>query len=450
MVEHNGVTLQMEVIPERLDELRDILQKIVDEGVEDNHLVPFRQIDTAHYARWVILGVGEFGKRRKRLPLQLFYSASVDGPVDGHLEQLVEHGQSALDKIYPCCKGYPQDRTLNGTETLNYLKQHKISSTFYTGIVGVSLGRVHKEADLYTRIQKFLDGTQKELQGLGPKEVREKIQFFVKSQPDLSWALKRDPFSFSTWMKIYGKLVRLVGILAFFVISGLIQLIGLLFALPAILHIITLVGTAGLGIMLIYVIGITLLMRIDELRSSAEGPTAPDDWILKMQERETLIVQNQWSAGENIRNRSIRRVYQKSFLWLVTQISPIVFIPTVHAARWLQINNNRELAFFTNFDGTSEGYFHTFIDQLDIAKGINMVFGSAKSFPITKWIRNRGAITNRSGYLRVIRSTQTITNVWYCAVKHLSVENIKNNKHVRRDLFGSLSVEKTEAWLRRF
>lgn len=461
MVVHKGVTLQMDIILgksgdpdefEHLDKLRDILSGIVKAGVETNSLVPFEKIDTAHYARWVIMGMGEDGPKKNE-KVQLLYSASVDGQENDHLKQLIEHGREALDQLYVHCEGYPDPASITDKQRLRYLKRHKISSTFYTGIVGISVNRARKESELYTRIQTYLDkaNAQGDLDGLNGTSVRTKIQDFVKDEPGLKWALKPNPFSPKVWLQIYGKLVKLVGILAFVILSALTQLLALfLFNLPPTLNTITLVGTVGLGLLLIYVIVLVVLVRLDELRSTDKAKPVSDEWIAKMQNRETQIVQNQWSAGQNLRPRGIRKVYQYSFLWLVTQISPIVFIPTVHAARWMQMNKNKELAFFTNFDGTSDGYFHTFIDRLDIAKGINMVFASAVGFPVAKWLRQEGAITNRSSYLRIIRVAQDITDVWYCATQHLSVENIKNNKFVRRDLFGKLSEEKTLKWLKRF
>lgn len=461
MVVHKGVTLQMDIILgkpgapdefEHLDKLKAILKGIVQAGVETNSLVPFEKIDTAHYTRWVIMGVGEHGVKKDH-KVQLMYSASVDGQEDNHLKQLIEHGSEALDKLYVHCEGYPDPANITDEQRLRYLRRHKIKSTFYTGIVGVSLNRAKNESELYTRIQKYLDqaNAQGELDGLNGQSVRTKIQDFVKSEADLGWAKKPDPFSLKAWFQIYGKLVRLVGSIVIMALLALIRLLALfLFDLSPTLDIITLVGTIGLGLLLLYVIIIVVLVRLDELRSTDKIEPVNDEWIARMQNRETLVVQNQWSAGQILRPRGIRKVYQYSFLWLVTQISPIVFIPTVHAARWIQINNNSELAFLTNFDGTSDGYFHTFIDRLDIAKGINMVFASAIGFPVAKWLRNEGAITNRSSYLRIIRVAQDITDVWYCAIKHLSVENIKNNKFVRKDLFGSLSEEKTQEWLKRF
>jgi len=461
MVVHKGVTLQMDIILgtpgapdefEHLDQLKAILKSIVQAGVETNPLVPFEKIDTAHYTRWVIMGMGEDGPKKDQ-KIQLMYSASVDGQENDHLKQLIEHGREAIDKLYVHCEGYPDPSSITDEQRFRYLKRHKISSTFYTGIVGISLGRARKEGDLYTRIQGFLDkaNAKGDLDGLNGTAVRGKIQDFVKGQADLKWALKANPFSLKAWLQIYGKLVRLVGMLAFMVLAALTRLLSLfLFDMSSVLDIITLVGTIGLGLLLLYVVIVVVLVRLDELRSTDKIKPVSDEWIGRMQNRETLIVQNQWSAGQPLRPRGIRVIYQYSFLWLVTQISPIVFIPTVHAARWIQINKKKELAFLTNFDGTSDGYFHTFIDRLDIAKGINMVFASATGFPVAKWTRERGAITNRASYLRIIRVAQDITDVWYCAIKHLSVENIKNNKLVRKDLFGSLSEKDTLTWLKRF
>ncbi|MEL6537181.1 MAG: hypothetical protein AAFQ98_17300 [Bacteroidota bacterium] len=81
-------------------------------------------------------------------------------------------------------------------------------------------------------------------------------------------------------------------------------------------------------------------------------------------------------------------------------------------------------------------------------RSMNLMYGSTVGFPTTKWLIKEGA-NSRSGYMRVTRSAQYKTNLWYCAVPTLSVENKKNNRKVRQGLSGSMSEKKAQAWLRR-
>lgn len=450
MIVHTGVTITANIIPGKVDTLKALLQDIVSQGVEHNPFVPFAKVTTAHYARWVIFE-SQLDAYGKTIPAQLLYSASVEGLENDHIKELIEVGQKGVAGIYACCEGFPQGAEVNDKSTYNYLRKHRIGSTFYSGIVGISLERARAEGVLYERIQSFLDdaSNSEDLSQLSSSQVRSKIQDFVRGEKDLQWALKRNQFSLKGFFQIYGKLIRLVSIALFLVLSLILFALGHFINFPEALSIVSLAGSAILGAVLFFAIAVILLMRLDELKPPIPFKEVSDEQILERQSRETLLVQTQYTARENMKPRWIRTVYETVILMTVKQIASVFFIPTVHAARWLQINERRQVIFISNFDGDSEGYLHGFIDLKNVAKSMNLVYGSASGFPMTKWLIGEGA-NDRQGYMRITRKAQAITNVWYAAIKNLSVENIKNNKRIRKGLSGKLSEEQTEEWLRQF
>jgi hypothetical protein len=448
MTVHNGVTILVNIDPLRIDKLKQVLQDVVDLGVEDNGLVPFSKISTAHYARWVILD-SEPDAYGDMLPAQLLYSATVDGSEKDHINELIAFGRLGLEQIYACCEGFPSGNGLTDSSIFNYLCKGRISSTFYSGIVGISLKRVRDEGCLYERIQSFLDETAltKDLSKMNPQEVRSKIQDFVRGERDLQWALKPSKFSIKSYFQIYGRLSLFILIVIFLLLSLITFIIGNFVNLPATISVIALSGTVIFSVLLLFSILLLLLMRLDEFKPAISFDEATDEQILEMQTKETLLVQAQYTARGNMKPRLIRTIWQTTILFLVKQIAVTSFIPTVHAARWFQINNRKQVVFVSNFDGDSEGYLHGFIDLKSVRKNMNLIYGSSLGFPKTKWLRGEGC-TDRQGYMKLTRKLQTQTNVWYCAVKNLSVENIKNNKRIRKGLFGPMSEEKTKQWLR--
>ena len=111
------------------------------------------------------------------------------------------------------------------------------------------------------------------------------------------------------------------------------------------------------------------------------------------------------------------------------------------------INDNTQLLFLSNFDGSWEHYLGEFIDQA--AGGLTAVWSNAVGFPKTRWLVGEGA-RDEQRFKAYARNSQVYSQLWYSAYPHLTNINIENNKAIREQLWGDLNLEAVKAWLRRF
>ncbi len=456
MAFHKGVTLLTEVNPDQLEDLEKVLKEYNDQIEAESPDAPFSQFDHVHFARWSIL------YERRDVPCNsddytphtLLYTASVDGHEKDHLAHFVEHWPEGLDRIYGCCSGYPGNAKDHGQEVFRWLDKQRLKSTFYSGIVGLSLDQLRQEDILHQQIQGYLDKDQGELSTLTALKVREKIQDFVKSQVDLSWALTPAKMDGTSKWQTYGPLYRMIGFLGFCAISLITWILNYIIPfMPTWLNAVTSVGGAIFVLVILFLVLLFIGMRLDEIkekkRPPCERPPRSDEEIAEILGAEHSLVQTHYTAVEFTKNRMIRYIWQTVILWVVTRLSPTIFVPTVHAARWFQIPSKKQVIFVSNFDGDSESYLHAFIDISAIVRSMNLMYGSTVGFPTTRWLIREGA-NSRQGYMKVTRVAQAKTNVWFCAIPHLSVENKKNNKMIRAGLSGTMTEQEAQAWLRRF
>lgn len=456
MAFHKGVTLLTEVNPDQLENLEKVLKEYNNQIEAESPNAPFSQFDHVHFARWVIL------YERQDVPCNsddytphtLLYTASVDGYEKDHLAHFVEQWPEGLDRIYGCCLDYPGSAKDHGPEVFRWLDKQRLKSTFYSGMVGLSLDQLRQEDTLHQRIQAYLDESQEGLRALTAIQVRNNIQDFVKSQTDLKWALSPAKMDWTSRWQTYGPLYRLIGVLGLSALCLIAWIVNCFTPfMPIWLYAFTSVGGAIFLFVVLFLVLLFLSMRLDEIKekkqSTCERPPRSDEEIAEILGAEHAVVQTHYTAVEFTKNRMIRYIWQTVILWVVTRLSPTIFVPTVHAARWFQIPSKKQVIFVSNFDGDSESYLHAFIDISAIVRSMNLMYGSTVGFPTTRWLIREGA-NSRQGYMKVTRVAQAKTNVWFCAIPHLSVENKKNNKMVRAGLSGTMSEQEAQAWLRRF
>ncbi len=173
--------------------------------------------------------------------------------------------------------------------------------------------------------------------------------------------------------------------------------------------------------------------------------------IRELVNRETRIVQAQFSAVGNIKPGGVRLATMLFLLRITNFLAPYLFskgklsgIPTVHFARWIIVNKGRQMIFLSNFDGNSESYLRDFINIA--GKQLSLMFCHTIGYPKTRLMVIGGA-DDADGFMRWARKFQTITNVWYSANKNVSVKNIFNNSKIRDGLYGSMSEEEAGKWL---
>ncbi len=119
---------------------------------------------------------------------------------------------------------------------------------------------------------------------------------------------------------------------------------------------------------------------------------------------------------------------------------------TIHFARWVFLDDRRRLIFASNYDGSLESYNDDFVDK--VWWGLNPVFSNGVGYPRTSWLFFGGAKQEQQ-FKDYLRNHQAPTQVWFSAYPDLTALNIENNARLRAGLYGEMSSEETQEWLRR-
>lgn len=144
---------------------------------------------------------------------------------------------------------------------------------------------------------------------------------------------------------------------------------------------------------------------------------------------EDFVFQNQFSQIMLMKPGRARLFTLKLFFFVTRVLIRLFFvegklmgIPTIHFARWVLLDGNKRLLFFSNFDGSSTQYLGDFIDES--GWGLNAIFGNTQLFPRIWFLVFRGAY-DEMHFLGWSRSTQIPTQVWYYADAQVT-QSIRN------------------------
>jgi hypothetical protein len=414
-------------------ELAILLQQI-DAAVDTNDIIPFKQIPGIHFARFVILDKGPDIKGNS-IPARLVFTTNYDMPLDAHLRSLVAVAGKGLWRIFSMCEdspsgtpartGYDAATNKYDAATLeNFLASHnKKAETFYVGVGYRSVQQIHNEDVLRNAINDFADSNQLNFQRQPALAVRQQIIDFVHSRPELQWARTPETPASAGWnIKFYGQLM-------------LVILLFLLF-LPVIIP---------------FVIIWMLIMLGHEMAEKDDPDPVTNAHIRELVNRETQIVQAQFSALGNVKPGKFRLATMLFLLRATDFLAPYLFskgklsgIPTVHFARWLIINEGRQMLFLSNYDGNAEDYLRDFIHIA--AKQLTLMFCHTQGFPRTRLMVFGGA-QDAQGFMDWARYKQIITNVWYSANTEVSVMNIYQNNKIRNGLYGTMTEAEAKKWI---
>jgi len=260
----------------------------------------------------------------------------------------------------------------------------------------------------------------------------------VANDPGMSWAykpitnLKRDKITMLLPLVFFGLVMAtslVFLILSFFIDAIGLKIGGLIF--PAFL----------LGMVMLF-----LLLRLNEKNPHIPNGEVPDEKIRKIVALEKNPVVNEMTVIAPLKKGWIRRAFLGVTLRLVSLIGYFTYIPTVHTARWLQMDKGKRLVFIANFDNLSEAYAHDFVDSERRAMNMAVVFSHAFGFPATRWLVHKN-YNHRSEYMKGVRAHQKITQFWYTYNRELSVENLKTNREFREGLFKDMNEEEIRQWL---
>jgi hypothetical protein len=443
----NPLTIISPVIPEKLEELRGLLESIQYPELQTNTVLPFTQLSTVHFARFVILE-----RTDDQFPLQLAFSLNFDGDEKSLMQELIKVAGPGLKKIYSCCAGF--DGNLE-----KYWLSHKVKvPAFYNGHRGISLKQIRQEDSLQKAIADYLDDEYRKgaVRNKTAGEVKQQVADRFKDDSAFTWAVNDYGLSDFQQKVYHNKTIALTIVigLAFLVLYLIFG--GML--LRKLLHIGCGWGAVLAFILLVLLIGIPIyLMKVKlnklEATDQTRIKTAAKQHVNKLMHAENFQVQNQLTHLVELKPGAFRLKTLKLVFGAINFLAKSIFnrgalggIPSIHFARWVIIDNDKRLLFFSNFDGSWENYLGDFVDKA--SKGLTGVWSNTINFPRAKNLLFEGA-TDEQRFKEWARNLQVPTQVWYTAYKKLSVQNINNNAAIRAGLFRKMDEAGSQKWLNR-
>jgi hypothetical protein len=450
--------------------------------------IEFRQLTTVHFFRFVLLESSRDATGNPIAP-SLVFATDFDGPVADHVNELVRVAEPALRAVFMLCQPSP------GTGPLqSYLHEWSVSAAaFYRGHPGRSVSQIwgsanHSEAELRQVLEQALDVPPRpQTAALVVDRLRYAVGHSVwKAVPTADEPARVNRTALISTAAVGLLLFSVMAVIGAHVFGS--WMAGILSALLLPVVLLGIFGTIlnGLG---------GLEERREQRLLQQEGPPpsldgavdpyVPDrsrDRLTVVEELEDKrgLAQNQMTHVVNIKPGRIRLWTLRATLAIGRFLSRNVFvagtllgIPTIHFARWVFIDDNRRLLFFSNYDFSWESYLGDFIDLA--SDGLTSIWSNTTFFPRTR-IRAwtilprllRVAISYLPGFTRVAatvaftggaqrerafkrwtRDHQVATHVWYSAYPHLSVTNVNNSTELQRGVFTALENEEQQAWLRR-
>jgi len=405
---------KLETLNERLSVIREKLQQ----GTETE----LKKIASLHYGRWVILSRDSF-RDEPVVPVgvRLIFSTNFDGDKEDHLTELVTGLTKYIDDLYECCEGYPEPGARTTESRKNYLKINLVkTSAFFNGAPGRSVKQIHQEEALRKFIWEYIKNNKWE-ENSTAVEIHRAIRQKIDTDPAFEWSKRK---------------AEVQGIKWFNVISY-----ALLF-LVAIPFIIT------------WALYLFLFHELWNKKTTLTLSQLDDNKVNELKKTEDLFPQNQFTQVAVLKPGFVRNLNFRIWMLRTRVLANNIFlfgkllnIPTIHFARWVLIDKNKHVLFFSNFDGNWQQYLGDFIDQS--GWGLTGIFSNTVNFPKTKFMITGGAY-DEEHFLAWSRSTQVPTQVWYCPYPHLSIKNINNNTKIRNELREDLNEEKAKIFLKRF
>lgn len=427
------VPIEREIAP-LLELLACIQQQVRDRKLctRDGALIPFAELATVHFARFVVLGLPQPGpalRSRPAAPL-LVFATDHDGPRASHVNELVTVAGAGLLRVFAAC-----DKSLEGKPRdalREYLELHRVKRAASWGShLGRSVDQIRREAFLRSEIRARLGDSSGRLS----RDPLAEAVAFVREREDLRWALEPpDPTTFP-W---HQKLLR-----------GVIAALGAITLIPA---------------SPVWAMWLRIRELLDAREARGRRGKLPPDWRLAERSHKQALLededhhtQNQMTAVSEVKPGFLRLLTLRVVLWIVDSFGRTLWdkgalrgIRTIHFARWFLVKEPQRgkhwLVFLSNYDGSWENYLGEFVDQAK--SGLTAVWSNTVGFPESKWLLGGGA-RRELKFKRWVRRQQIQTQVWYSAYPELSAANVQNDSELRRGLRGASGLEERRAWLRR-
>lgn len=400
--------------PSREAELRQMLAGMnLEPGVVDprNSLVPFEQLDTLHFARFVILedntreDLLQYNQSPASAEKSLALLCDFDGAAEVFLEKLVAVAGSGLMRIFSCCKSGPSSSNLAA-----WLRSHEQkSSASYVNWIGRTALQVREEDRLYRVLEDQLAMT--ELRNGTPRQIWDGLQAFVSEEQAAGRIMLTPPQPTPLSWKIKNLLHCIGAPLVLLLLSPLI---------------------------LIYLPFFLIQLRIHEDSDPVIAPRPTVEHVHDLDVLEDRLPVNQFSAYGNLKPGAFRRWTITAVFFAIDYTARHIFnrgflarVTTIHFARWVFLDDHKRAFFASNYDGSLEAYMGDFINK--VAWGLNIVFSNGLGYPKTKWLIIGGA-KDELTFKDYLRRHQLPTQVWYNPTPGLTAPEMKRNALIREGL----------------
>jgi hypothetical protein len=418
--------------PDRVGAMRGLLARMNSEpGVvnPDNALVPFRQLETLHFARLLVLDDQTTGDlealyhiRRPDPPVYFAFLGDFDGDYDACLRLLVKHAGPGLRQIFSLCDGFSKDADLYA-----WMAAHEVRpGANYCNWVGRTVPQTREEEQLRLRLLEFVEQTPG-LADRPPREIHQALRGFAEkekavgrlqltppSATPLAWSV-RHAFDWA--------------LLVFLIVAGVVTL----------------------PLTLIPLLLLAWRLRHLENTDPVFAPRADEHGSL-LATIEDYGVTNQFSVMGALKPGWLRGAIVALVLFIVNLTARTLYtrgrlarVHTIHFARWVYLDNRTRMFFASNYDGSLESYMDDFINK--VAFGLNLTFSNGVSYPHTEWLLLQGA-KDEQPFKYVLRRHQMPTEVWYNAHAGLTAHDLERNSRIRDGLEkSSLSEQQASVWV---
>jgi hypothetical protein len=389
-----------------------------------NPLVPFGKLENLHFARFVILDdqtlddIRLYGLPRQDYPVYLAFLADFDGDAAKFLTDLVKCAEPGLRRVFSFC-----DDFTGGADLLRWMRDHnRPAVTSYINSRGRTMQQVREEASLRQAIDTYLDSHAGALSGQSAEQIRLQLRKFVQAGV-AAGSLTLTPPAPTPWGEKIGKAVHCVGVLL----------------------LLTLLSPAALVLLVI--------IRLRENTEPVFAPRPAPAQAKALADIEDHEFTNQFSAMGSWKPGLVRRWMVRYILlviewtaryWPYTK-NLLARVRTIHAARWVYLDDRKRLLFATSYDGSLDSYNDDFINKVSF--GLNVVFANGIGYPATRWLLSGGA-KDEQKFKYFLRRHQLPTEVWYNAHPSMAAVELDRNSRIRKGLeAAALSEEAAREWV---
>jgi hypothetical protein len=393
--------------------------------LDGNAIFRPRDLPDTHFMRFVILD-----DPRGELPALLAWESNHDRRAADYLAA-VARTAPAITAVFECCAGYPAEGTADVERWVAWMLAHAHrAAAFYTGYRGVPRRAVVNARGVHDAIREVLDRDRGALRGLSSSDLQIRIRERVAARhPELDLS-RGGPEGDDEWRWALGKLAAVA------------------------------VGLALLPLVLVVAPIWYLLLRRCEDLDIATAYARPLFIDPAVRCAEDQVTQNEMTHLVDVKPGAFRL----ATLWLVlTAIDAVARtwwvrgelggITAIHFARWVIVRDRRpvrarrhRLLFFSNYDGSWQSYLGEFIDRA--ASGLTAVWSNTQGFPATQNLVLAGA-RDEEAFKQWTREHQLPTQVWWSGVPDSTVQNVRDDLEIRRQLARGLADHEIETWLRK-